>query len=272
MFDRSGIPETVYLQYEHEAKFKIARFLLGELESRGDEGFDLQRRLLTELCKLKALPDSEVPDRDAGLDALRKLKRVALQNDLVVAEESNCTSRRQSDGAAVVQKARERDRRLRELRDEYNSMFTADDPQRRGYDLEDLVKELFALSEIRYRKSYRADGEQIDGHFAFGGFDYLVEARWRKNSPSLDNLLGFKGKVERKIESTRGFFISIPGFDEDVLNRLRQVGSARLVFVDGYDLSLILEGRIALIDALQAKTEQAAQKGMMFFRLTELFK
>ena len=39
-------------------------------------------------------------------------------------------------------------------------LTTSDDPQARGYGLEDLLKELFALHEIRYRKSYRSEGEQ----------------------------------------------------------------------------------------------------------------
>ena len=71
MFARAGIKEDMYLQYEHEPKFKIVRQLLGDLEGMGDDGFLLQRRLLTEMCKLRGLADNEVPDRDSGLDALR---------------------------------------------------------------------------------------------------------------------------------------------------------------------------------------------------------
>jgi hypothetical protein len=138
--------------------------------------------------------------------------------------------------------------------------------------LEDLLKELFALFEIRYRKSYKSEGEQIDGFFTFGGFDYLVEARWRKEPPTLDQLLSVKGKVDRKIESTRGFIISMLPFREDVLQRLREAGQANLILVDGYDLALILEGRVSLIDGLQAKIDKAAQEGVLYFPLADLFK
>jgi hypothetical protein len=137
--------------------------------------------------------------------------------------------------------------------------------------LEDLLKELFALYEIRYRKSYKAEGEQIDGFFAFGGFDYLVEARWRKEKPSLQDLFAFKGKVDRKIESTRGMIISILGFDDEVVRRLREAGPANLILVDGYDLTLILEGRVSLTDGLQAKIERAAQEGNIYYPLAHFF-
>ena len=271
MFARAGIPEDTYLKYEREPKFKIARFLLGELEKSGDDGYLLQRRLLTELCKLRNVTDKDVPDRDAGLAALQRLKESAGAHDLGVKEEERANKRRTTDADQVVQQARERDRRLGELSSAFSMMASSSEAQARGYGLEDLLKELFALYEIRYRKSYRADGEQIDGFFAFGGFDYLVEARWRKTKPTLPDLLAFKGKVERKIESTRGMVVSIIGFDADVVQRLREAGPANLILLDGYDLTLILEGRVSLIDGLQAKIEHAAQEGNVYYPLAQFF-
>lgn len=271
LFARAGIPEERYLKYEHEPKFKMARQLIDDLEGIGEEGLLLQRRLVTELCKLRTLPDSEVPDKDAGLSALRKLKELAVEQKIVFEEEKQQTQRTIIDAEARVQKARERDRRLAELHDAFSSMLVSSDHQARGYGLEDLLSELFAIFELRYRKSYRAEGEQIDGFFAFGGFDYLVEARWRKKQPTLEDLLAFKGKVDRKIESTRGFFVSVQGFRPDTIQRLREAGPANLILLDGYDLTLILEGRVSLIDGLQAKIDKASQEGILHYPLSNLF-
>jgi len=271
LFARAGIPEENYLKYEHEPKFKMARLLIDDLGRMGDEGWLLQRRLVTELCKLRTLPDSEVPDKDAGLAALRKLKELAVEQKIVMEKEKQQKQRIATDAEARVQKARERDRRLAELHNAFTSMVSSSDHQARGYSLEDLLSELFAIYELRYRKSYRADGEQIDGFFAFGGFDYLVEARWRSKQPTLEDLLAFKGKVDRKIESTRGFFVSIQGFRPDTTQRLREAGPANLILLDGYDLTLILENRVSLIDGLQAKIDKASQEGVLHYQLSELF-
>ena len=271
MFARAGISEEKYLKYEHEQKFKIGRLLLADLEAAGEEGYLLQRRLLTEFCKLRNLPDSEVPDKDAGLAALRRLKEEAQTHDLDVKEERAAGARTKTDAAQEVQTARDRQRRLQELHTAFVDLSTSDDRQARGYSLEDLLKELFAIFELRYRKSYKVEGEQVDGFFNFGGFDYLVEARWRREQPSLQDLLAFKGKVDRKIESTRGVVVSIPGFREDTVQRLREAGAANLILVDGYDLNLVLEGLVSLIDALQAKVEKAAQEGIVYFPLSRLF-
>ena len=99
----------------------------------------------------------------------------------------------------------------------------------------------------------------------------MVEARWRKGSPTLSQMLAFKGKVQRKIDSTRGLMVSIKNFREDVLHRLRETGPAKLILINGYDLTLILEGRVSLLDALQAKSDKAAQEGVIFFPLKNLF-
>ena len=271
MFARAGIRDELYLKYEHESKFKITRQLITDLESMEEDGYLLQRRLLTELCKLRTLPDTEVPDRDAGLDALRELKRLAIEHDLFAEEERERIKRRTTDAEAQIQQARERERRLRELNEAFTEIASSTDRQARGYSLEDLLKELFSLFELRYRKSYRGNGEQIDGFFAFGGFDYLVQARWRKDVPTLEDLLAFKGKVDRKIESTRGLLVSIAGFRDDIVQRLREAGPTNLILMDGYDLTLILEGRVSLIDALQAKADKAAQEGVLYFSLANLF-
>jgi hypothetical protein len=271
LFARAGIPEESYLKYEHEPKYKMARQLIDDLEIMGDEGWLLQRRLVTELCKLRTLPDSEVPDKDAGLAALRKLKELAVEQKVVFEEEKQQTQRIATDAESRVQKARERDRRLAELHDAFTSLITSSDHQARGYSLEDLLSELFAVFELRYRKSYRAEGEQIDGFFAFGGFDYLVEARWRSDPPTLEDLLAFKGKVDRKIESTRGFFVSVQSFRLETVQRLREAGPANLILMDGYDLTLLLEGRVSMIDGLQAKIDKASQEGILHYPLSNLF-
>ena len=250
LFARAGIPEESFLKYEHESKFKMARLLIDDLEGIGEEGWLLQRQLVTELCKLRTLPDSEVPDKDAGLAALRKLKELAYEQKIVFEEEKQQTQRIATDAEVRIQRARERDRRLAELQNAFTSMIASSDHQARGYSLEDLLSELFAIFELRYRKSYRTESEQIDGFFAFGGFDYLVEARWRNEPPTLEDLLAFKGKVDRKIESTRGFFVSVQSFRPDTVQRLREAGPANLILMDGYDLTLLLEGRVSLIDGL----------------------
>jgi len=264
----TGVPEELYDRYGDESKYKLTRHVLSELDGMGDDGFLVQRRIVTELCKLRDVPDPAVPDRNAALQALRWLKELALDQRILVEEDRSVAEqklqearRRQAGFAARAQK-------MEELRTAYNAMATSrEDPQERGYGLEDLLAELFEVHEIAYRRPYRTATEQIDGHFEFKGFDYLVEARWRSEPPSEADLAAFKTKVDKKLTSTRGFFLSIVGFRAEVVTDFTRGLSSNIVLMDGADLSLVLEGHISLIDALDMKIQKAAQEGIIYFPL-----
>lgn len=271
VFARAGVPEDVYMRYEDEPKFKIARNVLGDLERQGDEGYLIQRRLVTELCKFRGIPDPDVPDKDAGIDALRSLKESVKSHDFELETGRTTAARTASSRGTMAKREQNRSQRLSELRKRFVGMTQATDAQRRGYDLEDLLKELFALYEIQYKKAFRTDTEQIDGFFHYGGFDYVVEARWRAEKFSKNDLRVFKGKVDHKIESTRGLVVSITGFQDEIARHIRDTGPANVIFFDGYDLALVLEGRVRLTDALQRKIDKAAQEGVMYFSLAKIF-
>jgi hypothetical protein len=263
----AGVSAALAGKHRNEYKFVWARKTLADL-SQSDHGHDLQRRILTELCKLKNVPDSEVQDRDAALDALRKLKSLAVEHDLYVETEKAAGGQRQAFAREKEKLFAERATKLEELRRQFNEALVNPNRQLAGYFLEDLLKELFALFGIDYRKPYKTATEQIDGHVAFEGFDYLVEARWRKEQPGVQEIGGFKAKVDTKLESTRGVFVAVQGIRREVIAQFQGRG-CNVIFWDGADLVEVLEGRVDLQDAMKFKIEKAAQEGRAFVPLRE---
>lgn len=71
-----GVPSELFDRYADESKFKIARHILGELDAMGEEGWACQRRVITELHKLRNVPDEGVADRESALQALRWMKEL----------------------------------------------------------------------------------------------------------------------------------------------------------------------------------------------------
>jgi hypothetical protein len=267
-----GVPAELYERFAEESKYKIARHILSELDGLDDEGYHIQRRIVTELAKLRKVPDDNVPDREGALEALRWLKALALNHKMIalktkVDQETRAEEARRRQAALVA-----RANKMEQLRNTYAAIASStDDPQSRGYSLEDLLSELFAVHEITYRPPYKTGTEQIDGSFSFKGFDYLVEARWRKGPPTEADLAALKTKVDKKITSTRGLFVSIPGFRQEVVLEFTRGVTSNIVLMDGMDLLLILEGRVSLIDALDIKIQKAAQEGIIFFPLAQSF-
>lgn len=264
----AGVDRSLVDKHRDLPKFVWARNVLTDL-GQSDAGYQIQRRLLTELCKLRNVPDPNVPDRNAGLDAIRNLKQLALDQQLIFLKKKDDA---QQAANVVEQKAKaiqERAAKLGNLRQRFTDEATSKDRQGAGFGLEDILRDLFALFEIEYTKSIRTGTEQIDGHFRFEGFDYLVEAKWRKDQPTYAEIAGFKGKVDSKFQSTRGLYVSIEGVRPDVVARFEERGG-NIIFMDGGDLTCILEGRVDLKDALRFKIEEAAQKGVAYASIWQI--
>jgi hypothetical protein len=267
---RAGVPSPLVEQYEGESKFIMTREILAQLDQRGEPGATVQIQLARELAAMRTVSDPD--NREAGLRALAELRAVAKQEGII--EDADAVSKKKATQHRVAVEeqhrvAEARARGLGELHGIYMTMATKEgEAQQRGYDLEELLGRLFKLHDIPYQPPFRKGTvEQTDGFFTFNSFQYLIEARWRKSPPDLGSLTAFSGKVRRKIDSTRGLFVSVAGYRPDVLGEASDL--LNLILIDGQDLALILEGRISLIEALQIKLDKAAQQGAIFYPLAQ---
>lgn len=161
-----------------------------------------------------------------------------------------------------INKKIEKQEKILELRQRFYSQFSNSNPQSRGYELEKIIEELFDVNEISYKGAFRneANTQQIDGYFELDGFSYLIEAKWVKNKINSESIASFKHKVESKLESTRGVFISINGFREEVL-REYSFSSFNIIFINGEELTHVFEGRVELVELIKYKIQQASSVG-----------
>ncbi|WP_404869340.1 hypothetical protein ACI1MP_22400 [Kitasatospora griseola] len=269
IFLAAGVSRSHYERYDRPelSKAKIARALLDDLGEVGAAGYGVQRKVVEELCQMNR-PHADAPDQHAGKEALAELKREATAERILVNPEQAAAEARKAAEKRRLQAIAERRLVVGELRDEFIAlvqMQQGQSTQGRGYDLEKLLVRLFKVHDLDYRPPYRMAREQIDGSFHFRGFTYLVEARWRSAQPDLGDLLDFKGKVDGKLDSTRGVFISMAGFDPDVLDHfVRNSRGSRnnIIMFTGRDVSQLFEGSIGLVDALTKKVDAAEQEGV----------
>lgn len=263
-----GVSRHLASKHREQAKFVWTRNLLSDLDELPD-GDIIQRKILTELCKMRKLPDKDAVNPDAGLAALRKLKELAMANKIEFEEYKKDIQIKKNIAEERVKIFQERSRMLTELKNCFYENITSNNRQEAGYILEDILVKLFSLFDIEYRKSYKLGTQQIDGHFRYEGFDYLVEVKWKKDLPNEQEIGGFERKITTKLESTRGIIISINGFREDVIKQFEGRG-AKILFFSGEDLIHILEGRIDLREALQFKIKKAAQEGKVYTEIAKM--
>ncbi|MFV2044660.1 MAG: reverse transcriptase domain-containing protein [Anaerolineales bacterium] len=154
----------------------------------------------------------------------------------------------------------------------YLSLEDSDDPQRRGYILQDLLRRLFVLSEIPMARSFTRSkgGEQIDGAFNHDGWFYLVECRWRKKLADIRELDGLSGQVRRSGRQVMGFFISINGWSENVVPLLLQEGDHSIVLMDGTDVLSVLTQELPLTQLIDAKLSKLNVENEPFYSASQL--
>jgi hypothetical protein len=142
------------------------------------------------------------------------------------------------------------------------------EPQKRGYDFEKFLKDLFNAYGMEARDPFRIRGEQIDGSFQLEGATYLLEAKWQNPKTNAADLRAFHGKLEEKAAWTRGLFISYSGFSDDGLSAFGH--GKKLICMDGRDIYESLSRSLPLDKVIIEKVRQAASTGVIFTRVDDI--
>jgi hypothetical protein len=193
--------------------------------------------------------------------------RKQYEGHATIRAEREASEERRRQMREVGERVRADREKLDELRDRGMALLTAD-VQKRGYELEKLLRDLFDLFDLDPKASFKIVGEQIDGAFTFDGIDYLLEARWQAGQVDPDALDRFDGKIRRKLENTLGLFVAINGFSETAIGT-HSGTRPTMILMDGADLWTVLEARITLTEMLRRKRRYAAQTGQILLHVSD---
>lgn len=270
VFVNAGVPGEFFdgLREQEVSKYVICREILRDLDRHGERGRKIQWAVVREIVALrKPLDDA---DQESGRLALERVRSLAKQSiGSVDGDTSEIAARRKR--RAMQEKARQANAAKKaQLNDRFSKLADSKSrrtPQERGYAFEDFLKDLFGSEGIQYRGSYRVGSvEQIDGAFKLEHHDYLVEARWRKEPPAINDVFAFAQKIEGKLDGTRGVFVSMLAPRAEIVEQLKAV-TKRMLIMDGQDLAVIVQGLWTMRQALELKTEKAAHEGILYFPL-----
>jgi len=139
--------------------------------------------------------------------------------------------------------------------------------QKRGREIESLIKSLLELEKLQPRLRFRPEGEELDGSFQLNGNFYLLEVKWHSAPSPASSIYAFKGKVDGKLTGTIGFFISIAGFSKDAVNALGKGKDINVLLFDGNDLEIDIKENKGFANACEAKLRAAADEGLIFYPL-----
>lgn len=243
-------------------RYAIVDAMFAHLGAKADGGLGQFRAMLQTLVawdhfdsyyfdKLRKL---ERVDAERAITHLKQLQEI---RDHRIKEDRKERERKQAEARAPRIA-------LPELKAKFLDLLTGKtSATRRGYELETILQDLAKLVALETTEPFRVNGEQIDGSIKYDGEHYIVEAKWQDKAAANESVYQFAGKIEGKMYG-RGVFVSIHGFSENVVSSLAAGKALRTVFVDGADLTLVLEGFVGFAEMLDRKIKAAQTKGLIY--------
>lgn len=269
---RAGVPKPVVNSLSWSGyKRSIIAELLDRLASNPASGMPILRRLVgavveqdEKFAHLAKLDDGRRKVADART-AVRHLKDLLGTRTVVErAEQARRENRTETERAAA--ELREREIVLAGLNNRFLAMCESKNPQRRGLDFQDLLRDLFRIYDLDPRGAFSRPGEQTDGSIRFEGTVLLVEARWTEAATSPGEVREFRSKVHDKLDSTLGLMISMGGFTDQAIESASSSGRLLVVLMDGLDVARVFQGVDDFCEVLRRKLRHAAEEGRAMYR------
>lgn len=279
IFVAAGVPRTILQSLPAPAnpdwghtKREVADHVVMSLAAMPDgAGLGPLRRIVAQVADWHNFATAKDPERARSL--VRQLSaEIQLQSERRQFIEQVGKVQTLPVATMLGSRSKEYTAKVKELHDEFLDLmpWPATRAAQRGYRFQDFVYELFEAAGLRPGRPYRRPGQEIDGSFVLDFENYLLEARWQKNPVAFRDVSAFAGKVERKIECTRGVFIAVSGFSSSGIEASGQGKRPNIVLVDGVHLMHVLGGHVHLVNLLRAMLEAAATRGTIYTRLVEL--
>jgi len=258
-----GVPKAVMIEVEDLRRvktptIKVVHYVLEELDRRGDEGWAVARKILTDMHYWKDVHSVE-PDRKAkAVASLKELQKAYQQYKAQQAfqeQQQRHELRMHEERQDRVAMSHLDHPKLQGFRDEFDQIWVMGNPRERGDRFEDLMNRIFEYFSEASKGSFRRVGEQIDGQFYFDKHWYLVEVRWRQEKASAADISVLRDRAKSAYGGdTRALFISFNGFSEECLQSLSGTSDERVILMDGVDLRDVLNCDIGF-DVLLAEKQ-----------------
>jgi restriction system protein len=159
-----------------------------------------------------------------------------------------------------------------ELRRRFYALFALEGQgQRRGYEFQKWLNDLFAFEGISIREAFTVGtAEQIDGAIALDGHVYLVEARWWSEALGHKDVSDLYVKVSGRPIKTRGLFISGSGFTDECIKVCTQTRMSEVVLMTAEDIVHAFEKSVPVSTIIRKKVECAATEGRIYVSAREI--
>jgi len=244
------------------SKKQIIEGIVEEVDSQGSLG--VLNRILHEAIRYGKTLTSE--ETQQALNNLERLKERIVKREVGVAE----LGKEERERERVELEGKGKREEPESLREQFLALIRESNHQKRGYNFQDFLYELFDLSGLKPLAPFKVTGEQIDGGFEFKSSTYLLEARWRNKPANESDLLVLSERVRSRIEGTKGVFISVSGYSSEAVPAFVKGRRPNIILLDGTHIMAVLEGRITLVSMLEKMLRVASSTAEIYTNIESI--
>jgi len=255
-----GVTSSIYRAFGKEGgKYQVMRSILELLERQ--QRYDVIKEIARQFYNF--WPSEEGIDKERVNRLLEDFRKAIGSSILDEEIDKKEVERKVQEYKKVAEEKAQLKQKLQIIKKSFLALQSSTDKQSRGFNLETLFFDLLGIEEFEVHRPYRMTGEQLDGHFKYEKFDYLVEIKWADPVSTQSDLSIFDGKIRSKGQSTRGIFFSVNGFDNNAVSKFSG-NEPRIVLMDGQDFYVILEEMTTFYDLMKLKTDALARLGNIY--------
>ena len=284
-FAACGVPDALLVPWRRKldgdpnsvSKFAMADELTFKINQRpeSNEFIRIRREVIRRIVETKSFEQCWADDQPIAHGLVASIREMVDERDFfakTIAATERLQEERQRERAKGLKAESARATQREALRKRFYALFSPGlNPQKRGYDFQKLLVDLFSNEGILIREPFTVGtSEQIDGAITLDGSVYLVEAKWWAEKLSHKDVSDLYVKISTRPLHTRGLFISGSGYTDECVEVCVKARMSQVILVACEDLVDCFENALTLSEMIRKKAEYAMTEGRILVSTREI--
>jgi hypothetical protein len=275
-FKGAGVDENLYLDISEKVttdkksinKYEITRTILERINEDSEKYLRERREILKRITEFEAFSSCWESDQFKAKGLISEIQKIVNIKDSFTRmkqERENEYKKRTESYNEKIAEIQKHKNEISKIKDEFYSLFSESNFQKRGKILESVLNKYFKTYKILVKEDFKrccdeGEGiiEQIDGIIELDNLIYLVEMKWKKDSIGSNDIYSHLGRIYHR-SNAHGIYISASSYSASgkIAAKEALVKNALLILFDLEEFVKVIENEIDFKQYLRDKIHAA---------------
>jgi hypothetical protein len=260
------------------SKYEMVRTVLTRVNAAGEIGLGVRREILKRVAEFEDYSACWPDDQLKAKGLVGEIRRVVDVKDSFTRmkhEKDEERRKHQAEHEGRLNAIKQKQEEMDGIKKDLFSLFSIQDPNKRGLLLEGVLNRLFKSNEILVRDAFKRSEvgigvvEQIDGVIEIDGYLYLVEMKWWDKPLGKAEVAPHLVRVFNRGHAG-GLLISTSGYSEPAILDCKEALTQKIIVLSELEEYIhLLERRGNLKEFIKSKINIAVMEKRPFFKFVE---